>query len=187
MATTGLRAGATRRQFGLRLGGLAAATLPGLAAAAETSRRDLLILARALGFMERPPTGTAELGIAYPGGSAAARAEAERVAEAFGSEGLRAGPLLLRPRLVAAESLAQPSFAALFLIDAALPLASRVAEALLGRGIATVCTDPTTVERGTVVMAVRSEPRVEIVVSRAAAQRAGVSFSSAFRMMIQER
>jgi hypothetical protein len=42
------------------------------------------------------------------------------------------------------------------------------------------------VRSGRCVVGVSTSPRVEIVVSRAAAKAAGVSFSQAFRVMIRE-
>ena len=155
-------------------------------AAAEATAQDLQILVRALGFLERPPTGIAELGIAYPAASAAGRAEAERVAAAFG-DNLRAGALTLRPRLIPAEAAGRAQVVALLLTDAALPQAAQIADALAGSGVPTIATTATAFEGGKVVLVLRSQPRVEILVSRAAAQTARVGFATAFRMMIQER
>jgi class 3 adenylate cyclase len=73
------------------------------------------------------------------------------------------------------------------LTSAALPRAGALAAATAGKGILTVTSDPVAIAAGEAVMAVRSQPRVEIFVSRAAALAAGVEFSTAFRMMIQER
>ncbi|MDO9710950.1 hypothetical protein [Paracraurococcus lichenis] len=166
--------------------GLIALCLGAPPATAETTARDLQVLARALGFLDRAPKGTGELGIVYPAASPAAKAEAERVAALCG-DGLRAGALTLHPRLVPAEAAGQAQVAALLLTEAALPEAGQIAGALAGRGIPLIATTPAALDGNRVVMAVRSEPRVEILVSRAAAQAAGVTFSAAFRMMIQER
>lgn len=155
-------------------------------AVAEPTARDLQVLARALGFLEKPPNGIAEIGIVYPQQSASGRAEAGRIAAAFG-DGLRAGNLTLRPKLVAAEAAGQAGTAALLLTDAAVPHAAQIAAAVAGRSILTVASDRSLIEAGSVVMVVRGEPRVEILVSRTAAQSAGVGFAAAFRMMIQER
>jgi hypothetical protein len=140
-----------------------------------------------MAFLLHPPTGTLEIGIVYPAGSAAGRAEAEQIEAAFGS-GLQAGSLTLRPRLLTVqEAVRQDHAAALLLTDAALPQASALAAALAGKGTLTITSDPAMITAGQAVMAVRSQPRVEIYVNRAAAQAAGVEFSTAFRMMIQER
>ncbi|MBI0539461.1 DUF4154 domain-containing protein, partial [Roseomonas sp. KE2513] len=159
---------------------------PSQSALAEATARDLQVLARALAFVEGAPRGAAEVGIVYSQQSAQGRAEAERVAGAFG-EGLRAGSLTLRPRLVTVETAGQAGTAALLLTGSAVPHAALVARAIAGRSVLTVTTDRELIETGAVVMTVRTEPRVEILVSRTAAQAAGVTFVSAFRMMIQER
>lgn len=155
-------------------------------AVAEASARDLQVISRALGFIEPAPSGTLDLGIAYPTPSAAGRAEAERVAAAMAG-GMRAGNLILRPRLVTVEEASAAPVIAILLTDAALPQAGHLAAALAGLGIPIIATDPAAVASGFVVMAIRTEPRVEILVSRAAARAANVGFSAAFRMMVQER
>jgi hypothetical protein len=166
---------------------LIASALAGSPAAAEPSETDLKLIAQSMGFLLRPPAGTLEVGIVYPAGSAAGRTEAERIAAAFGS-GLKVGSLTLLPRLLTVEEASRGDHAApLLLTDAALPMANRLAAALAGKGVLTIASDPAAVTAGEAVMAVRSQPRVEIYVSRAAAGTAGVEFSSAFRMMIQER
>nr|WP_305123163.1 YfiR/HmsC family protein [Roseomonas sp. GC11] len=166
---------------------LALQALPHRAArAAEPSLRDLQVLARSLGFLEPAPRGLAEIGIVYAAGDSQGEAEARRIATLFG-EGLRAGNLQLRPILVPLDRVRDSRAAALLLARSALPQAPMVAAAVAGRAILTVATDRAPIEQGLVAMAIRSEPRVEIVVNRAAAQASGVTFAAAFRMMIQER
>lgn len=164
---------------------LAGLALP-LGAAADPTPRDLQVLARALGFLERPPAGTAEVGVVYPQQSAAARDEATRIAASFG-EGIRAGNLVVRPRLVTVEGVASVPVAALLLTEAAVPHAAAIAGAVAGRSVLTIASDRSLIDSGSVVMVVRGEPRVEILVNRTAAQAAGINFAAAFRMMIQER
>ena len=165
---------------------LLASIAPTQAALAEATTRDLQVLARALGFLEGAPRGAVEVGIVYPQQSGQGRAEAERVAKAFG-DGMRAGSLTLHPKLVTVETVAQAGTVALLLTESAVPHATLVARAIAGRSILTVTTDRGLIDTGTVVLTVRAEPRVEILVSRTAAQAAGITFVSAFRMMIQER
>ncbi|SHI68983.1 hypothetical protein SAMN02745194_00840 [Roseomonas rosea] len=156
---------------------------PGLA---EPTLRDLQAAVRALAFLEEPPTGLADIGIVYPDGSAEGLSQARRIAAIFG-EGLRAGNLTLRPKLVTVAGAGQAGAVALLLTDAALPEVHRVAAAVARSGVVTIAAGTTAPEAGASVLSVRGGPRVEIVVNRAAAQAAGVSFAAAFRMMIQER
>ena len=159
---------------------------PAPSAVAETTRRDLQILVRAMGFMERPLSGAADVGIVYPQQLDSGCAEAVRLAATFGDE-LRAGGLLLRPELVTTEAAGQAEAATLLLTNATIPQAARVAASVTGRSALTVASDRSLVGAGPVVMVVRGGPGGEILVSRAAAQVAGVNFAAAFRMMGQER
>jgi len=157
------------------------------AAVAEPDAGDLRLIAQSMGFLLRPPTGTQEVGIVYPTGSAAGRAAAERIATAFGP-GLSAGEVTLLPRVLSLDQASRsPPLAAMVLTDDLLPQAGLLAAAVAGKGVLTITSDPAVVTAGEAVMAVRSLPRVEIFVSRVAARQAGVEFSTAFRMMIQER
>jgi hypothetical protein len=164
------------------LAGLATSVL-----ATEPTAQDLRLIAQSMGFLLHPPVGALEVGIVYPAGSVAGRAEAEQIAAAFG-DAPRGGALTLHPRLLTLEEAArhEPG-GVLLLTSAALPRAGALASATAGKGILTVTSDPAAIAEGQAVMAVRSQPRVEIFVSRAAAQSAGIEFSTAFRMMIQER
>jgi hypothetical protein len=151
--------------------------------AATLNARDLQVVARAVAFMTPAPTGTVEVGIVH---GDAGRAEAEALAATFG-EGVRANAVTLRPATVTVAQATASPMKVLLLTPSALPQAGAIAGAVAGKAVLTVAPDVAAVERGLAVMAVRSEPRVEIFVSRAAAAASGTSFASAFRMMIQER
>ena len=161
-------------------------SLPATTATAETMPRDLQVRVCAPGFLERAPTGIAELGIVYPAASPAGRPAAEHVVAVRG-DGLRAGALTPRPWLVPMGAASQAQVARLQLTDAALPEAGRIVAVLGGRGIPPIATAARTLESGRSVMTLRNQPRVEILVSRTAVQAAGISSSAAIRMTIQER
>jgi hypothetical protein len=55
-----------------------------------------------------------------------------------------------------------------------------------GQGIVTISTDLDCVRAGLCVMGVAAEPRVQVLVNRAASDAAAVEFMLAFRMMITE-
>lgn len=158
--------------------------LPGMPRA-EASIRDMTVIARAMAFLETPPSGLAVVGIAFPRASEEGRQEANRLAAAFG-EGLRSGRAILIGRPVAIEDLSGQRFVAVLLTTAALPHA-REAAAVAGHGVLTVATERAPVDAGIIMLAVRAEPQVEIIANRAAAAAAGIRFATAFRMLIQER
>ena len=177
------------RQGGRLAGALLLALLLPAAAwaqsSAQTTARDLQVVARALGFLETPLRGNIEVAVVHPPGSPA---EAQAVIDALGPDGLRAGNVILRAKPVPSDQLAaMAANPAILLIAAVLPQAGPIANATAGRGVVTIATEERAASTGQVVMTVRSEPRVEIIVNRAAAQAAGVRFAAAFRMMIQER
>lgn len=175
-----------RQVLGFALAAAAVLTGRRKAGAAEASIDVVVTVARALAFLERPPAGIAKLGIGYPAASEAARQEATLLAERL-KEVLASRRLTLRPQPIALEDLGQAQLAVLLLLEEALPHAAQVASELAGRGVLTVSRDPAPVLAGHVVMSVTAGPRIEIIVSREAAQRAGIRFVSAFRMLIQER
>lgn len=167
----------------------AALALPLHLAAADSglTQRDLRLIAQTLSFLREAPTGTLYLGILYPAASQLGYAEAEQIQAEFGS-GVSLGALTLRARLLTIdEALKTPGLTALLLTKAALPEASAIAAAVAGKGVLTIASDPAAVAAGNVVLAVRSTPRVEIYLSRRAAESARVVFSTPFMLMIQER
>ncbi|MDR3516593.1 MAG: hypothetical protein P4M00_12290, partial [Azospirillaceae bacterium] len=64
--------------------------------------------------------------------------------------------------------------------------AAKLAAATKAKQKPCVTTDISQVVSGACVMAVKSEPKVEITVNKAAATDSGVSFAASFRMMIKE-
>ena len=161
-------------------------TLASGQARAEPTSRDLQLVARVLGFLEQPPTGLVDVGIVYPEGSTEGRAEAGRLAALF-NDGIRAGGVTLRPRPLAIEDVPTTGLRVVLLTDSAVRQAAALARKVATREVLTVTFSQPVVDEGLVVLAVRSQPRVEILVSRAAARSAGIGFAGAFRMMIQER
>ena len=151
--------------------------------AASLSTHDLQILGRVLAFTQLVFTGEQTVAIVYAIGNEASRRDAELIAAEIGN-GLRVGAILLRPRLVDTASLATGGFTVLIAADGAagvqLIQATRREKALC------VTASFAAVEAGDCIMAIRSEPRVEILVNHTAAIASGIEFAAAFRMMIRE-
>lgn len=170
---------------GLRAAALGLSTLmaAGAAAAADgPSTRDIQVISRALGFVETLPAGS-EIAIVHTAGDPASRAEAERAAAAM-ADGIKAGGRTLKPRLVGPTddiSAAAAVYAAGGVSAAAL--------SALQRRRAAPCVTLTFdyIANSACVMAFRTQPKVDIVVSIGAAQATNTSFSAAFRMLIREQ
>lgn len=171
----------------LRLVPLAASVLlvcAGPASAAVTAN-DLQIMGRALSFLEKPPRGEVRVGIVYSAGNAQSAREAEELQRLM-ADGLKVGNLTLRPVLVLLGE-APGANVDLFLLTAGLGAdADALADVTARRHIACVTADIAQVRAGSCMMGIRSQPKIEILVNRAAAAKSNMAFSSVFRMMITE-
>jgi hypothetical protein len=95
--------------------------------------------------------------------------------------------VVLKPAVIQIEALERSPPPVLLLTEGALVRARDISTTLQGRGVLTVSQLRAPTLAGDVVMAISSRPRVEILISRDAARRAGIRFAAAFRMMVQER
>jgi hypothetical protein len=155
-------------------------------ARAEPSQRDLEVLARSLGFLDQPPSGSVELGLVYVDQFGARRELAERLANGV-EQPIRVGNISMRLRALSLTELPNVTTHVLFLVEDSLESAMSLSAVVRGRRILTAASNPAFVSSGLIVMAVKAAPRVKIIVSRKAEQEAGISFAPAFRMMIQEQ
>ena len=146
-------------------------------AAQSFAADDLRILARVLSFVQPPLTGT--ISIAYVPGNSASRADAEAIAHLIG-DGIHVGSVILRPQVTEVNSSAMAGAAVIIPAMGANGSAIRAAHALC------VTNDLAAVEAGACTVAIRRQPRVEIIVNHAAAAAAGIEFATAFRMMVRE-
>ena len=152
---------------------------------AAATQGDLMVAARALGFIQNPPRGEVAVGIIYVAENTASVAEAKNIARMMG-DGLRAGLLTLKPILVQLDDVAAADVGLFFLTEDIGEAAMRVGAAARAKRIPCVTVDLAQVRSGACVMGVRSQPKVEILVNRASAADTGVSFAVVFRMMITE-
>lgn len=143
-----------------------------------TSAKDLQVIARLISFMENGPKGTVEVAVVDGAGADAAIA-------AFGG-GVAAGPVTLKAKKVAASALAGSGAKVILVPEGQAANQAAVAAAAKALGALSISTDKSCAESGKCVASVQSDPKVEIVVNRAAATASKVSFQSAFRVMIKE-
>ena len=147
------------------------------------SDRDLQVLGRAVSFLLPPPANGETIAIVYADADPASRQDAEAIAALIG-DGLRAGNVALRPKLVPAGALATTQCAVVIVAAGAngpqLSAATHAAHALC------VTTDLPAVQAGLCTLGIRSVPRVELLLSHTALAATGLEFAAAFRMMIHE-
>ncbi len=159
--------------------------VPMASARADVTPKDLQVMARALGFTEKPPTGEVTIGIVYAPANPQSAKEAEDVQKLMG-DGLKAGAIVLKPKLVKIDAVADADAGAFLLTEGVGAEASKLAAATKAKQKPCVTIDIPQVQSGACVMGVKSEPKVEIIVNKAAAADSGVSFAASFRMMITE-
>lgn len=152
---------------------------------ADVVQADLLVAARALSFMRKPLVGEVRAGIVYAAENNRSSEDAQRVRKILG-DGLKVGNLILKPVLVKVGELGSAQVDLLYLTEGLGDSGARVQEASRARKIPCITVDIPQVKNGTCVMGVRSLPKIEILVNRAAAAASGVEFSTVFRLMITE-
>lgn len=150
------------------------------------SPKDLQVIGRAITFLEAPPKGAAEIGVLLNPSDPKSVAEAAEVQALIGG-GLTIDQLKLTARLVPIADLNRTSgLSALIVLTASPEMLALVEAAGTGQKLLTISTDLACVQQGACVMGARSEPKIEIVLNKPLAQAAGITFSTAFRMMIKE-
>lgn len=164
---------------------LAAMAAVASTASADVTLTDVQVAARALSFMESPPSGNVRVGIVYDPDESRTGRQAGAL-QTMLAGGLRVGNLELEPTLVSLERAAEADVDVFLLTENVGAAAERVAEASTRRGIPCATTDIEQVRNGLCALGIRSTPKVEILVNRAAAERSGTTFATAFRLMIKE-
>ncbi|MEJ0058363.1 MAG: hypothetical protein WDM79_01670 [Terricaulis sp.] len=147
-------------------------------AQAATTARDLQVIARAVGFIDGLPRGAVDVAIVDGPGADALFAALGR--------GVTAGGVTLNPRRVSVGALASSGVRVIIVPEGQTASHAAISAAAARLGAVTLSTDMGCVRSGRCVVGVSASPRVEIVVSRAAARLSRVSFSQAFRVMIRE-
>lgn len=154
-------------------------------AVADVSRRDLQILGRALSFLESPPSGVVRIGVVYSSSDTRTRRHANEIRSVFDG-GLQIGNIRLEPALVATEEAGNADVDVFLIPDSFPGDVEPISAASSARGIPCATTDVARVREGACTLGVRSQPKIEILVNRAMAEKANTKFATAFRMMITE-
>ncbi len=156
-------------------------------ARAEFNTKDGQVLGRTLAFVGDGMTGTAVLGIVFTPGDPLSRREAEQIQAVIGT-GLSAGRVRLCASLVAVDQLAGlVDVKALYVTSGLGPNMKAISDTASRLHVPTVSIDMACVRSGNCVLGFSSQPTVQIVIDHAAAERAGMHFLQAFRMLVRER
>ncbi len=169
-----------------------AAALASVAASSQTARpvfsvKDGQVLGRTLGYMGDGMSGTLVVGIAFAPGNPTSQHDADAVVAVIG-DALTTGRVRLRARLIPLDQL--PGVAGIsalyvtFGLEAHMDAVSGAAQRL---HVPTISDDLACVQSGACVVGFSTEPTVQILIDKAAAERAGVRFMQAFRMLVREK
>ena len=151
--------------------------------AGSLSAKDVQIITKVLGFLD-PPTVDGVVAVAYASGDAASRADAMEVAAAFGS-GIKAGNSTVHAEAVEAALLASGRRYVAVIAATGAP-GDQIMSVVRTLRIPCITGDIAQVQAGRCVMAVHSDPRVDIVLNHELAVSAGIGFATAFRMLVHE-
>jgi len=172
------------RKISLGLFMMAMIFIPGVTHAQVTAK-DVQVAARVLTFTSTPFSGTVKLGIVYDPANATSNADEQALTGILGS-GLNVGSLTLVPVPVPIAKLSSTPVDAMFLTSGLGAAAASVqTQAVSGKTIC-ITADLTATQAGYCAVSVQSDPKVQITVNKAAASASGVSFASAFLMMVTE-
>jgi hypothetical protein len=153
---------------------------------AQFTARDGQIIARTLGFIESAASGVVEIGIVYAPDSRTSQRQAEDLRATIG-DALTAGKVILKARLIPVDQLPTVTgIAGIYVTDDLGPHLDDVVAAARRLHVPTISTEMACVQAGRCVLAFSSQPTVEIVLNRGAANNAGVRFNQAFRMLVRE-
>jgi hypothetical protein len=152
---------------------------------AAVALSDLEIAVRALGFTNNPPTGELRFGIVYSPEVASSEQEAENLQKLLGS-GLQVGNLFLNPVMVNIDDADNANVGVFFLTQGLGREARKLWAPSHTKQILCVTTDVAQVINGSCGLGIKSRPKIEILVNRAAAANSNTTFATAFSMMITE-
>jgi hypothetical protein len=160
------------------------ASLAPAAHAATLTQKDVQILGRVFAFLDPAVTKDGVAAIVYVGGNEASRKDAEAIAGYFNG-GLKAGGATITPRLVDLASLGDGA-GYVAIIAAQGASGEAVMAAAKAHQIICASGELDQVQGGRCILAIRTDPKVEITLNRSAASAANIGFAAAFRMMIHE-
>jgi hypothetical protein len=163
----------------------AVAALLSIPASAEVTQTDMLVAGRAIGFIDNLKHGDVRVGIVYDPGIAQSSQQAAELSTLL-NNGLRIGSLTLKPVMLPAGKPDNAGIDLFFLTEGAGSTAARVRRVSRERKIPCITFDLNQVRNANCAMGVRSQPRIEVFVNRAAAEASGIELASVFRMMITE-
>lgn len=169
-------------------GALAAAMiLMGGPALADIGLKDVQVVAKTLGFTSPPLSGSVKVAIVFDPALPQSQKDADALQGILGT-GLAAGAATLVPVMVPMAQFDSgiDGVGFVFVTGGMSSHYERIFTSAKGKKLLSVSHDVACVQAGRCVMGIKSDPKVEIIVNKAAAEASSVGFAPAFRMMISE-
>lgn len=166
------------------LGFVLAGSRPALA----TDQSDVSIALKTFPLLTNKITSPATVAVVYDPASGESKTDAEAI-KSFFDGGLEApGDIKLTAHLVSTTELSGLAGAKIAFLAHQLPRTDyeSINAATSAAGILTICTDIECVKSNKCVLGIVSKPQVEVYYSPAAADRAKISFASAFTMLAKQ-
>jgi hypothetical protein len=183
----GWRAAALICRRCLRTAVFACLAITSSAAVAQFSAKDGQVLGRTLSFVGDGMSGVVVVGIVVSDTDPASQRDADAVRGIIGAE-FPAGRVRLQFRLVPVDQLgAVTGVSALYVTSGLTASMDAISAAAQRLRVPTISADLTCVQSRGCVVGFATEPTVQIVIDTAAAERTGVRFMQAFRMLVREK
>jgi len=161
---------------------LALATLP---AKAELTEKHVQVAMKSLKFAKPKIDSGSVVAFVYDEAQPGSKETAEKLV-AFVSSGKAVKKVTLAPKAVPASDPDLGGARLVFVTDAALPKIDGILSASAGNSALTIASDTQCSADGMCSMTIETQPKVQIYLSATAAEKAGVSFSSAFMMLVKK-
>jgi hypothetical protein len=156
-------------------------------AAADFSAKDGQVLGRTLGFVGDGTNGVVVVGIVVSATNPDSRRDADVICGVIGTD-LPAGRVRLQVRLVPVEQLAAVTgVAALYVTSGLAANMETISSTAQRLHIPTISADMACVQSRGCIIGFSTEPTVQIVIDKGSAERTGVHFMQAFRMLVREK
>jgi hypothetical protein len=154
-------------------------------AIAEITQTDVLVVGRAMGFVEGFGGRTVRMGIVFAAGSPQSVQEANELKTILGNQ-FRVGNNVLVPVLLRSDQVIDTDVGMFFLTGGIGAAAEKVATASKERKIPCITFDLAQVRNGTCTLGVQSQPKIDVFINRHAAAQSNTVLSSVFRLMVHE-
>jgi hypothetical protein len=152
----------------------------------ETTTKDVLIVARTFSIIVDPPVGTVRLAVVYDPSVPESAADLRTIVGAIG-DGINVEAMRIVGTPIQVSDLGKLANYRFVLLTGGLKgYYKAISNSIHGKGTLTISTDLECVRGGLCVMGVASQPRVQVLVNRAASEASGSAFLVSFRIMITE-